>query len=110
MVFVFDARSGIGVVNEGGEVGVVCVAVEEGEDAEAERAEDEDEEKDEEREVLEGSGAVIVGDLEVLGRVGFAAVVVVWRRQRRRRRRRRTIVERRWLGEEGLLGRRRSVV
>lgn len=50
--------------------------MEDGEDAEAEGGEDEDEEEDKEREVLYGSWPVVVGDLEVLGTVGFAAVVV----------------------------------
>lgn len=52
-----------------------------GEDANAKCGEDDENEEDEEREVLEGTRVVVVGDLEVLGRVGFGLVGVWgWRR------------------------------
>ena len=50
------------------------------EDAEAEGAEDEESEEDQEGEVFDGSGAIIVGDLEILRCVWFGVVWVAVKR------------------------------
>lgn len=68
---VLDTRSGAGIVVIRRNTGRIGVPIHSCEDAETERAENDDQKEDEKGEVFEGSGPVIVGDLEELGLVRF---------------------------------------
>lgn len=64
---IFDTRRGAGVVSVGRDIGIVGIFVGNGKYAKTKSAKREKKKEDEERQVLELSGTIIIGDLEIFG-------------------------------------------
>lgn len=66
---VLNTRNGTGIIRIRRNARRIGVPIHNCEDAKAESAENDEQKEDEKRQVLEGSGTVIIGDLEELGLV-----------------------------------------